>query len=173
MEIHYEVIAGIPGYFTCPQYLVKVSTLYCADCHQKSKTKKYIQDNRRSLCRYCPIGSFHSGEIESINSSRLYGTTICARCDKPSNRLVQGRLCVSCYNRAAEAIKNKNAKGNPLKLIRDYHQASVMIICENTVKLINFDKVLSLKEAIFGLLLKNPDQFMFGESESENFFEKA
>lgn len=37
--------------------------------------------------------------------------TVCNRCRGPAARIINGRFCISCYNRHCEALKGKNARG--------------------------------------------------------------
>ena len=170
--IDYRIIEGKNGYFDCPKGMGVISTHYCSECHQKAKTKEYISKHKRTGCRHCPVGALHSGEISQLDGSRLFASHLCSRCGRQSNRLVHGRICVSCSNRAAEAIKNKNAKGNPLKLIRDYHTESLLIISDNNIKLVVFERVLNFKEAVLSVLLKEKKSVLFGECENDCFFVK-
>ena len=71
---------------------------------------------RAHNCRGCPIGASHAGET-AASTSPLRGASICGRCQRMTERLVYGHLCVSCYNRQAEVLAGKNAKGKkPVKL---------------------------------------------------------
>lgn len=167
--IEYHSINGVPGFFDCPAGMGLISTLYCADQHKLSNTKNYIAEHRRSQCRFCPIGAVHSGERESENSSRLYGSMMCSRCQRISNRLVGNRICISCYNRQSECKKGKNAKGNPLKLIRHYYAVNILIVRKGTVQIRVTENIMSFQEAIFSILLTEKENIVFGESEGAKF----
>lgn len=62
-------------------------------------------------CRGCPMGPMHAGE-DSANAHPLRGQMVCSRCERGATRLVQGWLCISCYNRAREWRAGRNAKGS-------------------------------------------------------------
>lgn len=62
-------------------------------------------------CRTCPLGALHAGRDPTI-SSPDYGSDQCPRCGFGTTRMVGNRVCVSCYNREAEYLKGRNARGN-------------------------------------------------------------
>lgn len=161
--IDYHTKDGAPGtYFGCPAGLGTMSTTFCADLHRKSRTKAFILEHKRKECRFCPFGALHAGERETALGSRLYGALLCSRCERHANRLVDGRICVSCYNRERENITGLNAKGNPLKLIRKYYQVPILLAKESEVQLRYMDRVMSMSEGVITVLLKDSDGVIFG-----------
>ncbi len=52
----------------------------------------------------------------------------CARWTKYSARLINGRFCISCYNRNREALVGKNAKGSRPALCDRLHPVSVAVV---------------------------------------------
>jgi hypothetical protein len=140
-----------------------MSTTFCSELHKKSRTKEFILEHKRKECRFCPLGAKHSGDPSAVMGSRLYGALLCARCERHANRLVGGVVCVSCYNRRRENLLGLNAKGNPLKLIRKYHKATLLLVNEeNVVSLRQIDDVMSTSEAVVSVLLKEEKAVMFG-----------
>lgn len=163
--VEYHEKPGIPGsFFSCPYGMGVMSTTFCADSHKKSTSKEYIKEHKRTTCRFCPVGGVHSGARDTATGSRLYGSLLCSRCERVSNRLVAGRICVSCYNRIAENRTGLNAKGNPLKLRRHYYPVTLLLVKERMVSLRKVDGVMNASEAVLSVLLNSGDNVMFGWS---------
>lgn len=110
--ISYFTMDETPGisYFGCETLRAKLPVTECATMWRKANRGTPEQREMRSACKNCPIGANHAGESAS-SISPLRNTKICGRCQRPSRRLVSKHLCVSCYNRQAEWLKGKNAKG--------------------------------------------------------------
>lgn len=110
--VTYFTMEQTPGvsYFACEKLRAKFPVETCADMWRKANRGTIEERELRSACKNCPIGATHAGEpISSI--SPLRNTKLCGRCRRPSRRLVHKHLCVSCFNRQAEFLKGKNAKG--------------------------------------------------------------
>ena len=142
-----------------------LSSLFCAEQHRLANTRSFINEHRRTACRFCPVGMLHAGERETESCSRLYKSMLCSRCQRVSNRLIGGRICISCYNRQAETRHGKNAKGNPLRMHRHFYKINLMIIKNNIVQIKVVENIMSLQEAMFSVLLTEKDNVMFAESE--------
>lgn len=162
-QVEYFSKEGVPGrFFTCPSGYGVMSETFCADSHTKSKTREYIAEGRRFHCRFCPLGAQHAGGGCTV-SSRLFGSRLCARCERSSSRLVGGRICVSCYNRERENLIGRNAKGNPLRLVRRYFPINLLVVKRGTIQVKRFDRVLSTHEAQISVLLSEQGEVYFGE----------
>ena len=103
------------GNFTCPRQPggLNLSPQSCADLYQRGKTAEKWQT--AYLCRGCAIGAGHAGEkVRPISET----PTDRCECGNVAHRLIYGRLCVSCYNRMVEALKDRNARGDAPKKLR-------------------------------------------------------
>lgn len=113
--VDYFPMENVPGkvFFKCERQRAKLSTDSCASMWRKADE---LNDGTNSSCKLCPIGAVHAGEV-AASMSPLKGALICARCHRNAMRLIGKHMCVSCYNRNAEGIKGRNAKGTkPVKL---------------------------------------------------------
>ncbi len=104
-------------HFQCSPLRALLSTQACAD-----RWSRAMQPDMERLitCKRCPIGRQHHAEIHpdqedvTVQPERA---PVCVRCGRPATRMIGGEICPSCFNRAAEAKRGYNARGNPL---RDY-----------------------------------------------------
>lgn len=143
---------------SCPQYSATFSAKFCAESHQKANTPESISSGWRTKCRRCPIGAANLGTDQYLERSVLYGTSICARCERPAHRLVRRSVCVSCYNRELENATGLNKRGNPLQLIRHYRRALIKFVTRSGETMeVMLEKVLSEDEAIRSIKMTVPD----------------
>lgn len=95
--------------FRCEPLRATVSTRTCASnwegCQDDPEHPRFYN------CSRCPIGAAHAGQTVTT-ASPIKGAPICGRCQRFTDRLVRGHLCVSCYNRQCEVLTGKNAKGS-------------------------------------------------------------
>lgn len=113
--VEYFTYDYVPGktFFRCERQRATLSTEACKAMWREADD---VSDHSHHACRLCPIGAVHAGEV-AASMSPLKGTLTCARCHRMAGRLIHGMVCVSCYNRGAEWIKGRNAKGTaPVKL---------------------------------------------------------
>ena len=91
--------------FRCHAQHLDLSREACASFHLRRHTV---------ACARCPIGAAHAGRSAP---PRHQGESTCARCERIGQRIVRGRLCVSCFNREAEVERGYNRKGVPPQLV--------------------------------------------------------
>lgn len=117
MNVSYFQYEGVEGnYFRCDRY----GTLSVRACAQNfAAAPQASRAGRLTGCIGCQVGQQHSGgQVVRNPASFLH---FCSRCLKsPAQfrgdgmgrmRLVNGGLCVSCFNREREVIKGADAKG--------------------------------------------------------------
>lgn len=161
-DIRYEKIEGAPGlYFSCPSGQGRLSISACAQRHNLACSPTFVRDHRRAECRGCKIGMAHAGKNPD-GISRLSKSSMCSRCERMTNRIVRGSICVSCYNREAEARIGLNAKGNPLKKIRRYLDVSMLVV-GSKIEIRQYSHVSGIKEAVLSELRNRDERIMFGD----------
>lgn len=139
-DVHYVQDTAYPGlkFFRCEPHRATLTTKGCASRWREAQDRDPVQvrqlpareqqaarakagcESRAGLdvCRSCPIGAAHAG-ARHVQYSRIYGASICPRCMKGATRMIGGRVCVSCYNRARELAAGRNARGNaPVELLQ-------------------------------------------------------
>lgn len=108
--VEYFSIPELPDkqMFRCERRNATIQVTSCASMWKAANSKNSMECNMS--CRTCSLGAFHAGEGDAV-MSQLRGVEICSRCHRTGMRLVQGDICVSCWNRAREVIVGKNARG--------------------------------------------------------------
>lgn len=93
--------------------------------------RAHVEGAAFDACRSCPIGAAHAGE-EAVTYSPIYGASICPRCRKGVTRMIQNRICVSCYNREREVDAGVNARGNvPVQLLSNPPRDVTLTVVHN------------------------------------------
>lgn len=128
--VEYFKIPGAPGdYFVCPRYHgnAKLSVSACAA--QWERARKGGEDARIRLhaCVNCPIGAKHAGVTDFVPQNELQTRRICTRCHRDADRIIYGRLCVSCANRQYEFEKGRNARGNKPIRCPSLHRIAILV----------------------------------------------
>jgi hypothetical protein len=68
----------------------------------------------RFVCHGCPAGAARAGvALDPMQALRDSLASICPRCRCTCTRIINRRLCVSCYNRDREVRCGRNRKGQP------------------------------------------------------------
>lgn len=102
-------------------------------------------------CKGCRIGACHAGE-DQPNMSPLRGCMVCARCQRGTNRLIFGWLCVSEYNREKEWRAKRNAKGSYPSRMRPLDQRTVAYTEAGEPKRVTRAHTQTTEELVFGVL---------------------
>lgn len=103
--------------FVCPRQPggLTLTPDACAGLYRRGKRAEPWESPYR--CRGCETGAAHAGErpperreVELAHPCRICG-------QKRGGKMIYGVLCVSCYNRVAEAMRGRNGKGSaPVKM---------------------------------------------------------
>lgn len=110
----------------------------------------------RYACTTCPLGPQRAGVdvVEAVAAANAVLTEralsrVCPRCERQAVRLINGRTCVSCYNRTREATLGVNAKGTRPKIADVIHTETFTIAFGDAPpRLVAVDRVLSRVEAM-------------------------
>jgi hypothetical protein len=90
----------------------------------------------RVACNLCPAGAARAGavvDVAQVVRDRL--RHVCPRCRKWSDRIVNDRFCVSCYNRDLEIQRGRNRKGSmPWRVAGRLYPCRVTVIEGSTVE---------------------------------------
>ena len=164
-SIEYYAIEGAPGrYFKCPKGVGKLSDKSCNSLYTEAMSPKGLREGLRFQCRGCPVGAVHSGvKPLKANASRFLSSLTCARCIRPTSRLIRGLICVSCYNREREALIGKNAKGNKPVRVRAIDSCVISFGDEDdTHAVARIDYCASKLEALLSVTRSKARSLSFG-----------
>jgi hypothetical protein len=105
-------------------------------------------------CRGCSIGARHAGQpvAEGLEEApdQARAAITCTRCGEGGTKIVDGRLCISCYNREREVIRGVNRRGNApvrAKPLRPF----AAVVLDDRVKRVDFARVTSGLEGILSV----------------------
>jgi hypothetical protein len=118
-ELEYSEEPWAPGLrlFQCETWRARLTTTACSVRWREAQVAVRERAEELAKCRGCPIGAGHAG-YPPVGYSEVYQARICARCGRGSTRIISGRLCPSCYNRARELKLGLNGRGNaPVELM--------------------------------------------------------
>lgn len=124
-SIEYRVLVPGQRHFDCTRLYATISTASCADRFTRACTIRDWREGRYAVCARCQVGQLHANEaslMADLNAEPRplpdLASGCCVRCGRSDLRIVAAnQLCIGCYNRAAEAKRGYNARGNPM---RDY-----------------------------------------------------
>lgn len=128
--------------FDCQQLHASLTPQACAENFRSGS-------GRRALCSQCPVGAAHAGQklIAGISSK------LCCRCGRTDQRLIRKQVCVSCFNREAEYLRGRNAKGVFPVHARPVRPADVFVAGHGPIHL---DRVAEPAEAVLMALRRHP-----------------
>jgi hypothetical protein len=110
--VTYLAFEGAPAslrFFSCERLKATLSTASCA-----TNWRRAHQPHAESLwrCKDCSIGANHTSATAAATiAPTAVSATTCSRHHEATGRLVNGWLCISCYNREREHRVGRNAKG--------------------------------------------------------------
>lgn len=149
--------------FRCDAYRCTLSTKACGDRWTRALEAHGEEASRLAACRTCSIGSVHAGH-GIIHYSRHYGSGVCARCGRGGFRIIGGRLCISCWNRARELRLGRNARGNkPIELMqKPLCPVELLVAVDGEVRALRDRETSGLVESLIQVLRTTKGEIAFG-----------
>lgn len=130
--------------------------------HLKAKATPPASYDPKSACQFCPIGASNAGApidpmAEAVQSLERH----CVRCQKPAARRINGKFCVSCYNRDREVRVGRNRWGHPPSEIQaTIHTATVTVSTNDGISAVAHRRVAARTEAM-ALIARGSNQPMY------------
>lgn len=141
-------------FFACSRLHGDVSVEWCAqtwrevNCRKKAhrwgESRETIRDR---TCKQCPLGAQHAG-VDFVPPAVVVDSKVCPRCRRSSDRLIFGRLCVSCYNRDRERKIGRNAKGAAPKRLLPLYRVHVLARVKDDPPIVRDDVCVDGTEAV-------------------------
>ncbi|MHB0822899.1 hypothetical protein F1645_16155 (plasmid) [Novacetimonas hansenii] len=97
----------------CPTRQLKLTEAGCAALWKSTRIRPPQAWEGRQACRGCALGAMRAGVApEKAATPPMRVARICVRCHKQAERVIQNRLCISCYNREGEARRGRDRNGH-------------------------------------------------------------
>jgi len=146
--------APVLDLFRCEKQQATMMRTGCAKMWRKANQQPdYKAQPYESIwhCRACSIGAANAGEqgviagfSELLEDVRRY----CPRCRRLAPRLINGKLCISDYNRDREATLGRNAKGNRPAICGVLHDVELLVSENGEPRVVRCERVVDLAEAL-------------------------
>lgn len=123
-------MSDMPALFTCDRQKARMTVAGCARMFIAAHDPEHKPQpwEGRAACVACPIGAAHAGQpVNAMAEPVQLLATVCPRCLRQSDRIINGRHCISCYNRHAEALRGRNAKGSVPRLCAQLHDLEIAV----------------------------------------------
>ena len=92
-----------PELVTCERRSMRLTAGGCARLFVSAADDPPGSWEGRAACVGCPFGAARAGRPTPPVHAPV-GVRFCFRCERPAERVIQERVCVSCYNREREAL---------------------------------------------------------------------
>lgn len=117
----------------------------------------------RASCHVCPQGAARAGvNLDPMADARRRLAPVCPRCANVSDRLINNRVCVSCYNRERELLIGRNAKGTVPRLAPPLGVITRVVACGTLITQQSVLNVTSAIEAAIIIAKTATEPFMIG-----------
>ena len=90
---------------SCDRRRMTLTRTGCASLYRSAATTTVKPWEGRAACVGCALGAARAGlPTAAAGPAAPVGSHWCVRHEGPAERVIQGRVCVSCYNREREAL---------------------------------------------------------------------
>ncbi len=140
-------------------------TLSVASCAKSWKDGNGSDPDKRMRfhhCTRCQQGAIHAGCGTQSVVNPYYMRKRCPRCDRPSARMIGGRICVSCYNRELEVLKGRDGRGKTPKNLPQVHPEAVAMVVNGRFACVQVSYATDALEATLQVLRKTEGDVRFG-----------
>jgi hypothetical protein len=147
------VAPALPEVFRCDRLRATLTHSACLRLWRSAQADRPEPHETRHACLTCPIGAAKGGQTPAQAAARRAQEALrrlCPGCSRPAARLINGRHCVSCYNRRREVARGRNCKGNlPVVVMARLHTVT-LAVGVGTAEAVaqHFDAVVGATEAM-------------------------
>jgi len=150
--------------FRCVRRSMTLTVGGCSRLWQSAQDKKPDPWEGRHACRSCTLGARHAGKAPTNAVAADAWAMICDRCTRHADRMIGGRLCVSCWNRAREARVGFNRKGGRPQLLDRLRTQRVTVTESGAARVVEEANVLGAAEIMIHIARAAPGPVAFGWS---------
>ena len=138
-----------PALFTCAGRQLRLTPAGCARLYNSTLLDPPQPWEGRAACIGCTMGARNAGgHVNAAELAAKAWTGCCQRCQIRDSRIINGRLCASCYNRDLEAKKGADRKGHRPILCDALHSIVVVQTQGDAATTITAERVLSAAEVL-------------------------
>ncbi len=152
--------------FTCTKTGMRLTPAGCGRLYLSTHEKRPKEWEGRFACLGCQVGKVNAGG-EPAGPAELAAEVwhdVCARCLTSGSRVINGRLCVSCYNRDREAAIGRDRKGHRPVLADAIHPVTIVMQRGDQVERLHADRVLAAAEMMVAAAKAQKTSLTFGWS---------
>ena len=155
---------GAPVTFECPRIPGKLWLMpeACAKSWKDGNGSDPDKRMKFHYCTRCPIGAKNAGCDSLAVVNPYYMRKRCPRCDRPSARMIGGRVCVSCYNRELEVLKGRDGRGKVPKNLPQVRPVMVAALVNGRLHSVQVPYAVDEAEAALQVLRKTSGEVRFG-----------
>jgi len=149
--------------FQCVNANLRVTAAGCGRMWISARDDRPAVWEGRSVCVGCPEGAKNAGcAVSTVAKSVGVLHRTCGRCLRPASRIINERFCISCYNRHAEALRGKNARGSRPRLSDQLHSIKIAVFNAEGARMISAHDVISAADAMIAFARKAELATAFG-----------
>lgn len=122
--------------FDCAPKKMRLTVAGCARLWRGAQDRRPDPWEGRHACLTCLVGAAHAGmKVSPMADLTEALRLVCPRCLNLAPRLINGRFCISCYNRHCEALRGTNARGTRPQLSNQLSTVQVAVSAGDLVTL--------------------------------------
>jgi Zn finger protein HypA/HybF involved in hydrogenase expression len=145
----------------CDRQNMALSVQGCAKLYTSTIALRPQPWEARFGCLACPIGAANAGHpVVTTSESTELLRTICPRCRRRAFRVIQNRLCVSCWNREREVRVGRNGKGGKPRLVLE--PVVMAVVSSDAVRTIEAPMMSGMIEAMIAAARSATGPVAFG-----------
>ena len=149
--------------FDCAPRRMRLSVRGCARLWRSAQENPPATWEGRFACRVCLVGAAHAGvKMSEVAAETERLRTVCSRCLGRTSRLINGRFCISCYNRHCEALRGRNARGSRPRLCSKLRMFEVAVSSGDAGRIETMPSVTGASEVLVELARRASNVTFYG-----------
>lgn len=148
---------------SCERQNLRLTEGACRKSYQSAAKSPPAPWEGRWHCRGCQTGAARCGTaVDPLQQASESWKPVCPRCERSGLRIINGRLCVSCFNAQGYADRGVNRRGHRPGLCDRLHTQRLAIAASGAVTVQAVAKVVSRTEAVLAVARHAAAPVLFG-----------